>query len=157
MKSIISKTLALVAVATTLLSFSSNKVTSSPTGGEGFEIFLNGKVVLQQFGKDLDKVKTLQLSSTSPNDKLTIRYYHCGRIGKNRVVTIKDGQDNLIKTWRFRDAQTAIGDMSCNVQDILTLKKGRNDVFKLYYSSSELPDGRQLASVSFTGSSTAQP
>ncbi len=143
MKTIIGKTIALVAVAATLLSFSPN------FGGEGFEISLNGKVVLQRFGKNMDDVKALQLSQASPNDKLTIRYHHCGRVGKNRVVTIKDGQDKLIKEWKFNDSKTALGDIGCNVQDILNLKKGSNNVFKLYYSSSELPQGRLLTSIVF--------
>ena len=143
MKKIIGKTFALVAVAATLLSFSPN------FGGEGFEISLNGKIVLQRFGKNMDDVKTLQLNPASPNDKLTIRYHHCGKVGKNRTVTIKDAQDQLIKTWRFKDVETAVGGMSCSVQDIISLKKGNNNVFKLYYSSSELPGGRLLTSVIF--------
>jgi hypothetical protein len=60
MKSIISKTLTLVAIAVTLLSF------TVYFGGEGFEISLNGKVVLQQFGKEMDVVKTLELNSQHP-------------------------------------------------------------------------------------------
>jgi hypothetical protein len=145
MKSIISKTFTLAAIAVTLLSFTSN------VGGEGFEISLNGKVVLQQFGKDMDEVKTLQLTAASPNDQLSIRYHHCGKVGKNRIVTIKDGQDKLLKEFKFKDVQTPYGEMSCKVQDLLRLKKGNNTVLKLYYSSSELPNGRQLATVSLSG------
>jgi hypothetical protein len=63
MKKIISKTFALVAIAAAILSFTTN----SPAGGEGFEIFVNGKVVLQQFGKNMDNVKTLQLNPASYN------------------------------------------------------------------------------------------
>jgi hypothetical protein len=148
MKTMISKTLALVAIAATLLSFSSRSPQGSPSGGEGFEIYLNGKVVLQQFGKEMDAVKSLQLAKAAPTDKLTIRYYHCGRAGKNRTVTIKDGHDNVIKVWKFKDA-TTVGDMSCTVQDILSLKKGGNNVFKIYYASTELPQGRMLTSVVF--------
>jgi hypothetical protein len=157
MKSIISKTITLVAIAATLLSFSSKFSPASPVGGEGFEISLNGKIVLQQFGKDLDNVKTLQLSSASPNDKLTIRYHHCGKVGKNRIVTIKDEQNKLVKEWRFNDASTVLGNMSCSVQDIISLKKGSNNVFKIYYSSSELPNGRQLASVIVANTNKVQP
>ena len=157
MKSIISKTLMLVAIAATLLSFSSKFSPASPVGGEGFEISLNGKIVLQQFGKDMENVKTLQLSSASANDKLTIRYHHCGKVGKNRIVTIKDEQNKLIKEWHFNDASTAPGDMSCSVQDIISLKKGSNNVFKIYYSSSELPNGRQLASVIVANTNKVQP
>ena len=142
MKSIISKTIMLVAIAVTLLSFKSN------FGGEGFQISLNGKVVLQQYGKEMDIIKTLQLNSASPNDQLTIRYHHCGKIGKDRVVTIKDGQNNIVKEWRFKDSQTAFDEMTCPVKDFLGIKKSSEQVLKLYYSSSELPDGRQLATVS---------
>ncbi len=147
MKSIISKTLTGIAITVTLLSFSPN------FGGEGFEISLNGKIVLQQYGRDMDIVKNLQLAKSSPDDKLTIRYYHCGRVGKNRIVTIKDGQDKPVKEWRYKDAQTAAGSMSCNMQDLLSLKKGENNIYKLYYSSSELPNGRMLASVTIGYSS----
>lgn len=143
MKSIISKAMMLVAVAAALISFTPN------FGGEGFEILLNGKVLLQQYGKDLNTVKTLELNPGSPNDKITIRYWHCGREGKNRIVTIKDGQDKIIKKWQYKDANTAVGDMSCRVQDIISLSKGGNNVFKIYYESTELPAGRMLATMVF--------
>ena len=142
MKAMISKAMMLVALAAALLSFSPN------FGGEGFEILLNGKVLLQQFGKDLNSVKNLQLSQVSANDKLTIRYYHCGHVGKNRVVTIKDGQDRILKQWRYKDSELAVGEMQCSTQDIITLKKAGTHVFKVYYSSSELPNGRMLAFIS---------
>ena len=74
MKKIITRAMMLVATAAALLSFSYN------FGGEGFEILLNGKPLLQQFGKDMNSVKNLQLSQVLATDKLTIRYYHCGRV-----------------------------------------------------------------------------
>lgn len=138
----ISKAMMLVAIAAALLSFSPR------FGGEGFEILLNGKVLLQQFGKDLNTVKNLQLGQVSANDKLTIRYHHCGNVGKNRVVTIKDGQDRVLKQWRYKDSESRVAEMQCSTQDIITLKKAGTDVFKIYYSSSELPNGRMLASIS---------
>lgn len=141
MKSIITKAMMLVATAAALLSFSPN------FGGEGFEILLNGKVLLQQFGKDLNTVKNLELSQVSASDRLTIRYYHCGHVGKNRVVTIKDEQDRILKQWRYKDSESSVSEMLCTAQDIITLKKAGNSVFKIYYSSSELPGGRMLASV----------
>ena len=144
MKSI-SKMFTLVAIAATLFSFTSN------FGGEGFEISLNGKVVLKQFGKEMDAAKTLQLSSASPSDLLTIRYHHCGKVAKNRVVTIKDEQNKTLKEWKFKDVAAPYGEMTCKMQDLIGLKKGDAQVLKLYYSSSELPNGRQLAAVSLQG------
>lgn len=126
----------------TLFSFTDHK------GGEGFEIFLNNKLVLQQFGSQASNVKSLPLDQFSANDELTIKYYHCGKVGKNRSITIKDGQNKILKEWHFADAETPNAAMTCKVKDIPGLKKGNGTVIlNLYYSSSELPKGRQLTSI----------
>lgn len=152
MKSIISKMLTLVALAAILLSFSSG------FGGEGFEISVNGKVMLRAYGNDMNSINDLKLNAASPHDKVTIRYYHCGRIGKNRLVIIKDTENNVEKILRYRDPKAPVSDMSCSVQDFLNVKEKTNSsVFKLYYSSSELPGGRQLASVTIESSNKVQP
>ena len=105
----------------------------------------------------MDKVNVLQLRKTSPTDKLTFRYHHCGRVGKNRVITIKDMNDVIIKSFKFTDVPTPVGDMSCTMQDLMTLQKDGNTSFKVYYSSTELPRGRQLVSVVFANTNKAQP
>jgi hypothetical protein len=143
MKSMISKTMMLVAIGTTLLSF------STKPGGEGFEISLNSKVVIQRYGSDINAVNSLQLNQTSVSDQLTIKYHHCGRVGKNRIVTIKDGQNKVLKEFRYADATTPVAAMAVPVKDILGLKKGSSNSFKLYYSSSELPNGRLLTTLLF--------
>ena len=76
----------------------------SPKGGESFEIYLNGKLVIQQAVYVDKSVKSLQLTSTSVNDKLDIYYNHCGQTGKSRIVSIKDEKGNILKTWKFADA-----------------------------------------------------
>ena len=151
MKSIISKIMTLVAIGATLLSF------SPKFGGEGFEISLNGKVVLQRYGGNIDDVKTLQLNQNSPNDQLTIRYHHCGKVGKNRIVSIKDGQNKVVKEWRFADVKETVSPMNCNVKDILSLKKANSSGLKLYYASTELPNGRLLTSIILGNSIVVQP
>ena len=148
MKSFISKTMTAVVMLTALFAF------SPKFGGEGFEILLNNKVVLQQFGKELNTVKSLDLSNLSASDKLSVRYHHCGQIGKNRVVTIKDGANTLIKEFRFADVSTAVGEMVINVKDIPGLNLTKTVTLKIYYRSTELPNGRQLATIS-TGHSIA--
>ena len=141
MKSIISKTMSLVAIAATLLSF------SPKPGGEGFEISLNNKVLIQRYGSDINAVNSLQLNQSASGDQLIIKYHHCGRVGKNRIVTIKDGQNNVLKEFRYADVATPVAAMSLPVKDILSLKKGSVNTLKLYYSSTELPNGRLLANI----------
>jgi hypothetical protein len=141
----------MLSVCFTLLSFTNHK------GGEGFEIYLNKKLVLQQFGTQANAVKSFQLDQSSANDELTVKYYHCGQPGKGRSITIKDGQNKILKEWHFADAGTANATMSCKVKDILGLKKGNGTVtLNLYYSSSELPKGRQLASIVVESKSVAK-
>ena len=93
-KLIVAKSL-LILICATLFSFSSKR------GGDSFEIVLNGKRVLQQFVYASKGVQTIQLTQTSDNDKLDIYYNHCGQVGKNRYITIKNDKDQPIKVWKF--------------------------------------------------------
>lgn len=120
---------------------------STPPGGEGFEIYLNNKVIIQRFGNDVNKPQTIKLALSSAQDEITIKYYHCGRVGKNRVLTIKDSQEKVLKEIRFADVNIPVAGMICKVKDIISLKKSNDSFLKLYYTSTELPNGRLLASV----------
>jgi hypothetical protein len=150
MKSIISKTMALLAICATLFSF------SSKPGGEGFEIYLNNKVVIQKFGNDINTVQSLQLNPVSSNDQLTIKYHHCGKVGRNRVVTIKDGQNKILKEFRYADAAAPVAAMALKVKDILNLKKINSPLLKLYYSSTELTQERLLTTIVTKAASTTK-
>lgn len=130
-----------VLVCVTLLSFSSKR------GGDSFEITLNGKRVLQQFVYASKGVQTIQLTPTSDNDKLDIYYSHCGQVGKNRYITIKNEKDEPIKIWKFQDATDNNAAMSLKLKDILSLRKNKTDKLNLVYSSTELPKGKTLATI----------
>lgn len=121
-------------------------------GGEGFQIYINNKLAVEKFGNQLNTVSTIQLSPGINSGQLTVKYYHCGRTGKNRSITIRDGQNRVLKEWRYADASTANfsssdPSMSCEVSDILSLQKKNHGKLNLYYSSSELPGGRLLAII----------
>lgn len=145
----------LLAMSIALFSFSSSK---NNFGGEGFEVYLNDKLVLQQYGKDMDAVKNLQLDQSASNGQLAIRYYHCGRPGKARIVSIKDEQNVVLKEWKFGDAKDASAKVSCSVKDILTLPKIKaGKKLSLYYAASEIPNGRLLATLTSVNKAAAQP
>ncbi|MBI5856760.1 MAG: hypothetical protein HZB42_03835 [Sphingobacteriales bacterium] len=149
MKKSIGIALSMLAVCFAFSSF------SHKPGGEGFEVFLNNKLILQRFGNQLNTAQTIQLNQGSANDELSIKYYHCGTVGKNRMLTIKDGQNKVLKEYHFADASSNSTGMKCRVNEIISLRKGNNSVLKLYYSSSEIPAGRLLASIVSGSSSTA--
>jgi hypothetical protein len=103
--------------------------------------------MLQRFGNDMNAVQSLQLSQLSANDQLTVKYYHCGKAGKNRVITIRDMENKLLKEFRYGDATTTSVGMAFQVKEILSLKNGNAVSLKLYYTSSELPNGRLLVTI----------
>lgn len=141
----------LIALCATIFSFSTAK-----NGGDSFEIYLNGKLVLQQALYNNKEVKSLQLTQSSENDKVDIYYSHCGQTGKNRTITIKDGQNRLLKEWHFADA-TGKNAMSFKLKDILSLQNKNDNRLNLYYSSKELPDGRLLASINAVKGQVTKP
>lgn len=116
-------------------------------GGEGFEIFLNNKVIVQQFGTEKKNVIKLDLSAAAPSDQLTLKYYHCGKAGKNRVITLRDNKNNVLKTFSFKDDTNPVAAMQVRVKEILDAEKGKSQVISLYYTSSELPQGRMLVAL----------
>ena len=148
----------LIMLSIVLFSFTL-KTAETVFGGEGFEVYVNNKLVLQQFGKEINMVKTVQLDQSTNNGELAIRYFHCGQPGKSRVVTIKDEQNVVLKEWKFGDTKDASAKLCCNVKDILALPKLKSGKkVNLYYSSAELPKGRLLAILtSVSKNNAAQP
>jgi len=134
--------IALLAFCATLFSFVPR------FGGEGFQVYVDNKLVLERYGKEIDLVKTLTLDEYSANGQITVKYYHCGRISKGRVITIKDDQQKILKQWKFTDVAEATPAMNCSVKEIIGLQKSNNsNTVNLYYASSELPGGRHLAAL----------
>ena len=131
-----------------LFSFSSRK------GGEGFEIYLNNKLVLQQFNKDMNTVKTIQVEQGLVNAELTVKYFHCGQVGKNRSITLKDAQNNILKEWHYTDGSKSDVSMSCKMKEVANFKLTKSSsILHLYYASAELPNGRLLANIETKGGS----
>ena len=119
-------------------------------GGDVFEIYLNNKLISQQFVTRHEAVKTLQLDQSVSDAKVIVNYSHCGQTGKDRYIIIKDAQNRIVKKWHFADAVGDKKDMSCKVKEILELQKSNGNQFALYYASKELPGGRLLASIILT-------
>lgn len=135
-----------------LVTLSAPLFSSAPKfGGEGFEVYINNKLVLQRFGNQIDVVKTISLGQYSPGDQITIKYYHCGRVGKSRTLVVKDENNKVLKQWKYNDVAEPVAGMNCTMKDIISLEN-TSSVLNLYYSSSELPGGRLLASFTIANS-----
>lgn len=122
-------------------------------GGESYSIYLNDKLVLQKHGMSEAQAPSLALDQSASNDQLSIRYNHCGQIGKNRSITVKDEQQKVLREWDFGNVTGA--DVTIKGKEILDLYGKEGSILNLYYSSREIPKGRLLASIVFTKNTTA--
>ena len=129
----------LLVSATSLFSF------SEKMGGDSFEIYLNGKMLVQQYVTMNQGLKTLRVDQSQFNDDITFYYSHCGKTGRDRSITIRDSQNRVLKTWHFQNDDATRSAMNCKLKDIPGLQKTNN--LQLYYASSEIPDGRLLATL----------
>lgn len=116
-------------------------------GGDVFEIYLNGKQMHQQFVHVNNSVKILQFAPVNSNDKVEVFYSHCGHIGTNRVIAIRNDKDELLKEWKFADENSRHSLMAFYRKDIPKTSR-----VKLYYSSREMPEGKLLAVLTWSES-----
>lgn len=140
----------LLAFGLSLASFSDRK------GGDSFAIFLNDKLVLEQFMYKDRTVKSLVLTDANYNDKLSIRFSHCGKSGTERSISLIDPQDRVVKKWTFANSSNPNSAMSCSVKEIMDLQKTKgNFALRLFYASEEMPKGHVLLSVAKRNTSVA--
>lgn len=144
-KSFILRSLCIIPFAALLLGLFSF---SAKPGGEGFEVFKNNKLVLQQFGNDMKKIKTLQLDNVSASDQITIKYYHCGKIGKNRHLVVRGADNKELKNWQFANMTANDEGMHFHPADVFPVKGKRSSaVVNVYYTSAETPQERHLLTL----------
>jgi hypothetical protein len=129
---------------------------TAKAGGEGFEIYLNNKLILRQAVNKPFTLHSLQLDKANRDDQLVIHYYQCGPIHKDRTIVIKDDKGNTIKEWKFDDASGRTNNgMTIPVKELLQLEKnysGSN--LNIVYYAQQLPKGRALSAIQFNGKST---
>jgi hypothetical protein len=133
----------------TLLAFSSLLFSFTPRpGGEHYRIYINKKLVVEQFISNVKKETYLSLNQSNINDKIDVFYSHCGQNGTTRHIKIVNEQNKVVKDLHFADVTGSNAMMTFNAKDILSLqndKEAKN--LQLYYYSKELPAGKLLAKI----------
>jgi len=128
---------------------------TTPTGRDVFEIYLNNKLILRQAVTQSLTLQSLQLDKASKDDHLVIYYNHCGATGKDRTIAIKDDKGNTIKEWKFADASGDNKGMTIPVKELLQLEKNYSQTsLNIVYFAQQLPKGRALSALHFSGKST---
>ena len=122
---------------------------SSAPGGDHYRVYLDDKLVLEQFVHLQKAMPSVSLDASAKKSVVSITYSHCGQTGTARKVSIRDARNKIVKEWQYLDAPAgSTSPMTFTVKDIAALKAGQN--LNLFYSSREIPEGKQLASIVLT-------
>jgi hypothetical protein len=131
-----------VALCSTLFSF------TLLTGAHSVQVYLDSKLVIDQYIHSKANVPKLVLDPAEKYDQLIVKYNECGRTVTGRAIMLKDDNNKVLKKWTFEGESTGYeGSMSCQVKDIMALKSKENNRMNLYYSSNDFPEGQQIAFV----------
>lgn len=152
MKTIIGKRAAISCGIAVVVSIMLSAFDSAP-GGDSFTIYLNDKLLVQQYVHNKEKTKTISLQRASANDVIKVHYSHCGKMGMARNLYIKDQQNKTLKAWKFEDSSDGDkGSMKVQATEVVKLQKTVGiKTLSLVYSSEQLPEGFVLAHISTNG------
>ena len=123
--------------------------TSSYTrpGGDIFEVYIGKEMLIQQALHNENGIKQITLRADQKSEKMSIRFYHCGKSGTQRSITFRDQNDRVLKTLNFSEPKSSSSVMSFPISDIVRFKSEQNASIRIYYASAELPKGKWLVSV----------
>jgi hypothetical protein len=134
----------LVALSATLSSF------SHAPGADSFKVYLNDKLLFQQYVTRESAIPTINLGENPGSDLLTIYYDHCGHIGTKRTLTLMNGTE-VLKKWEYPDTKVVSSSgMNCPVSDMKALQKS-GKTLNLVYAAQELQEPLTLLTISSTG------
>ncbi|HYI76317.1 MAG TPA: hypothetical protein VEW65_01775 [Chryseolinea sp.] len=121
-------------------------------GAHNFQVFLDDKMIADQYVDSKSIIPTLRIDPSDNNSQLIIKYNECGRTVSGRAIIIKGDKNQVLKDWRFEGATSGYKDpMTCPVKDIVALKQKGINTLKLFYSSKEFPEGQQIANLNIVG------
>lgn len=139
MKQIIMKRLIWIALCGILFSF-------SKIGGDSYTIHVNEKQILERYVHSNSATPSFSLGQSNTNDQISVYYNECGRIGKERKLSIRDEKDVILKEWQFANVTGEHTPMTCKAKDIIALRKNGSKL-RLFYASKVTSNGMLLATI----------
>ena len=131
---------------------------SSKFGGESFQIYLNNKLLVKEYVSMGHATQSFSLDKSTYTQQVDIYYSHCGQVGKERTITIRDDNNVVYKQIHFPEFSGKNSGMSFHVSDFLSWDKRKGvEQLGIYYSSKELPNGRLLATINLVADPKTKP
>lgn len=115
-------------------------------GGYNYEMYLNNRLVMQEYLYGRKEAPTVPLTTTSAQDELSIMFNNCNRLDTSRKISLKTGDDKTLKEWTFADSPTLRDKMNIKVTEI-TVFRNNYSTAKLMYSSKQVIDAVHLVDV----------
>ncbi|HTF22167.1 MAG TPA: hypothetical protein VK658_29000 [Chryseolinea sp.] len=121
-------------------------------GGDSFEVYLDNDLLLKEHVYGQRASQPINLDKNS-GTTLTVSFSHCGVTGTSRSLSLRDGEKNLLKEWKFADVDPKIKDpMAMPVKEVVAASAGHHAT--LYYKSNEIENAVMLAPVKLIDKST---
>ncbi len=123
---------------------------SAMAGGDGYEVYLNKKLLIRQSLAEPLDLKTLVLNESNRSDKLVIKFIQCNapnKTGKNRAISVKNAEGKVVKEWKFKDATADFILMEIPVSEVLALQQSAAGTLSLCYSAEGMQKSQNLASI----------
>jgi hypothetical protein len=131
-----------IALATTLFSF------SGLSGAHSVQVYLDDKLMIDQYLDSKTDAPKLSIGEVEKHSQLIVKYSECGRTVTGRTITIKDEKNKVLKDWVFEGSTSGYKDpMTLPMKEVAALKQKGNNTLNLYYSSTEFPEGQQIANL----------
>lgn len=115
-------------------------------GAHRFQVFLDSKMVLDQYVNSKVDAPSLRLDPSAHHRQLIVKYSECGRTVSGRKLIIQDKVGTPLKEWKFDGTSAGLSEaMTCEVNDVLKLKQKGSDELNLVYASSDFSRGQLIA------------
>ncbi|WP_276088967.1 hypothetical protein [Pedobacter sp. JY14-1] len=122
-------------------------------GLDGYEVYLNDKLVLKQYVNQVHNLRVLPLQKAKETEQLHVVYKHCQREngpGTGRSIALKTEEGTTLRKWEFAEAKNGDTRMTIALKDLIQLqKKNTGHQLSLFYSSRELDKAEMLVVLRF--------
>jgi hypothetical protein len=126
-------------------------------GAHNYQVYLDDKLIFDQYVDRNAAAPNITVDPAENHKQFVVKYNECNRTITGRALTIKSSDDKVLKEFKFEGSTSGLKEgMTCSVKEILELKAKSTGNLKVFYTSTDFPEGQQVATLIIgPGSNTA--